>query len=62
MAKEGRMREDALPSKTNQALFVREFVKLANEKKNWNYKISLKHLINHGKDKEGAVGGYWGFF
>ena len=28
---EGRMREDVLPSKTNQPIFVREFVKLAEE-------------------------------
>jgi exo-beta-1,3-glucanase (GH17 family) len=35
---EGRMREDALPSKINQAIFIREFVKLA-DKNSWDYNI-----------------------
>jgi exo-beta-1,3-glucanase (GH17 family) len=58
---EGRMREDALPSKTNQALFVREFVKLAEEK-NWNYNIIEAFDQPWKRLSEGAVGGYWGFF
>ena len=58
---EGRMREDALPSKTNQALYVREFVKLANEK-NWNYNIIEAFDQPWKRQSEGAVGGYWGFF
>ena len=58
---EGRMREDALPSKTNQALFVREFVKLAQER-NWNYNIIEAFDQPWKRLSEGAVGGYWGFF
>ena len=58
---EGRMREDALPSKTNQAMFVREFVKLAQEK-NWNYNIIEAFDQPWKRQSEGAVGGYWGFF
>ncbi len=58
---EGRMREDALPSKTNQAIFVREFVKLAQEK-NWNYNIIEAFDQPWKRLSEGAVGGYWGLF
>ena len=32
------MREDAAPSKINQAIYIRDFVKLANEH-NWQYNI-----------------------
>ena len=56
----GRMREDALPSKTNQALYVREFVKLAEEK-HWNYNIEAFDQP-WKRVSEGAVGGYWGLF
>ena len=58
---EGRMREDALPSKTNQAIFVREFVKLAEEK-NWNYNIIEAFDQPWKRESEGAVGGFWGLF
>jgi exo-beta-1,3-glucanase (GH17 family) len=58
---EGRMREDALPSKINQALFVREFVKLAEEK-NWNYNIIEAFDQPWKRLSEGAVGGFWGLF
>ena len=58
---EGRMREDALPSKTNQAIFVREFVKLAEEK-NWNYNIIEAFDQPWKRVSEGAVGGFWGLF
>ncbi|PUE65424.1 glycoside hydrolase family 17 protein [Arcobacter caeni] len=58
---EGRMREDALPSKTNQAIFVREFVKLAQEK-NWNYNIIEAFDQPWKRVSEGAVGGFWGLF
>jgi exo-beta-1,3-glucanase (GH17 family) len=58
---EGRMREDALPSKTNQALYVREFVKLAEEK-HWNYNIIEAFDQPWKRVSEGAVGGYWGLF
>ena len=58
---EGRMREDALPSKTNQAIFVREFVKLAEEK-GWNYNIIEAFDQPWKRVSEGAVGGFWGLF
>ncbi len=58
---EGRMREDALPSKTNQAIFVRDFVKLAEEK-NWNYNIIEAFDQPWKRQSEGAVGGFWGLF
>jgi len=58
---EGRMREDAMPSKINQALFVREFVKLAEEK-NWNYNIIEAFDQPWKRTSEGAVGGFWGLF
>lgn len=58
---EGRMREDALPSKINQALYVREFVKLAEENK-WNYNIIEAFDQPWKRVSEGAVGGFWGLF
>lgn len=58
---EGRAREDAIPSKINQALFVREFVKLA-EKEGWNYNIIEAFDQPWKRVSEGAVGGFWGLF
>lgn len=58
---EGRAREDAVPSKINQAKYIREFVKLANEK-NWNYNIIEAFDQPWKRVSEGAVGGYWGLF
>ena len=58
---EGRMREDALPSKINQAKYVRDFVNLANEK-NWNYNIIEAFDQPWKRVSEGAVGGFWGLF
>ena len=58
---EGRMREDAHPSKIYQALFVREFVKLAEEK-NWDYNIIEAFDQPWKRMSEGAVGGFWGLF
>ncbi|MGE0051758.1 MAG: glycosyl hydrolase [Arcobacter sp.] len=58
---EGRMREDALPSKINQAKFVRDFVSLAQEK-NWNYNIIEAFDQPWKRVSEGAVGGFWGLF
>jgi exo-beta-1,3-glucanase (GH17 family) len=58
---EGRMREDALPSKINQAIFVREFVKLA-EREGWNYNIIEAFDQPWKRVSEGAVGGFWGLF
>lgn len=58
---EGRAREDALPSKINQAVFVREFVQLA-EKEGWNYNIIEAFDQPWKRVSEGAVGGFWGLF
>ncbi|CAM4005111.1 glycosyl hydrolase [Arcobacter cloacae] len=58
---EGRSREDAMPSKINQALFVRDFVKLAEEK-NWDYNIIEAVDQPWKRVSEGAVGGFWGLF
>ncbi|WP_294887597.1 glycosyl hydrolase [Sulfurimonas sp. RIFCSPLOWO2_12_36_12] len=58
---EGRMREDAVPSKINQAVFVREFVKLA-EKEGWKYNIIEAFDQPWKRVSEGAVGGFWGLF
>ncbi|WP_309500241.1 glycosyl hydrolase [Sulfurovum sp.] len=58
---EGRMREDALPSKINQAIFIREFVKLA-EQKRWNYNVIEAFDQPWKRASEGAVGGAWGMF
>ncbi len=58
---EGRMREDAIPSKINQAVFVREFVKLA-EKEGWKYNIIEAFDQPWKRVSEGAVGGFWGLF
>lgn len=58
---EGRAREDAHPSKINQALFLREFVKLA-EQKQWNYNIIEAFDQPWKRVNEGAVGGFWGIF
>src|SRR3970282_1423440 len=58
---EGRMREDALPSKINQAIFIREFVKLA-EQKRWSYNVIEACDQPWKRASEGAVGGAWGLF
>ncbi len=58
---EGRAREDAIPSKINQALFVREFVALA-QKNGWNYNIIEAFDQPWKRVSEGAVGGFWGLF
>ena len=58
---EGRMREDALPSKINQAKFIRDFVHLAEEN-NWSYNIIEAFDQSWKRNNEGAVGGFWGLF
>jgi len=58
---EGRMREDAFPSKINQAIFIRKFVKLA-EQKGWKYNIIEAFDQPWKRVNEGAVGGAWGLF
>lgn len=58
---EGRMREGALPSKIDQALFIREFVKEAT-KNGWDYNIIEAIDQPWKRVSEGGVGGYWGLF
>ncbi|MCX6076176.1 MAG: glycosyl hydrolase [Campylobacterales bacterium] len=58
---EGRMREDALPSKVNQAIYIRGFVKLAEENE-WSYNIIEAFDQPWKRMSEGAVGGFWGLF
>lgn len=58
---EGRMREAALPSRENQARFMRGFVALA-EKEDWQYNLIEAFDQPWKRIKEGAVGGYWGLY
>jgi exo-beta-1,3-glucanase (GH17 family) len=58
---EGRQRETAVPSRVNQARFVRGFVRMA-EAKGWRYNLIEAFDQPWKRDKEGAVGGYWGLF
>ena len=58
---EGRPRETALPSRVNQALFIRGFVQLA-EQKGWHYNLIEAFDQPWKRESEGAVGGYWGIF
>ncbi len=58
---EGRMRESALPSRENQARFMRGFLALA-EKENWQYNLIEAFDQPWKRIKEGAVGGYWGLY
>lgn len=58
---EGRAREDAVASKINQAKYVRDFVKLANDN-SWQYNIIEAFDQPWKRVSEGAVGGYWGLF
>lgn len=58
---EGRQRETALPSRVNEALFIRGFVKMAEEN-GWHYNLIEAFDQPWKRDSEGAVGGYWGLF
>jgi exo-beta-1,3-glucanase (GH17 family) len=58
---EGRQRETAVPSRVNQALFVRGFARMAHEQ-GWRYNLIEAFDQPWKRDKEGAVGGYWGLF
>jgi exo-beta-1,3-glucanase (GH17 family) len=57
----GRMREGALPSAQNQAIFTRSFVELA-QKEGWKYNFIEAFDQPWKRVSEGAVGGYWGLF
>jgi exo-beta-1,3-glucanase (GH17 family) len=58
---EGRMRESALPSRTNQARVVSEILDLARRE---NFRVSLFEAYDElwKQEIEGTVGGYWGLF
>ena len=57
----GRMRGEALPSRVNQAQFVRELLELA---KSENMDLNLIEAFDQPwkRVNEGTVGGYWGLF
>lgn len=58
---EGRMREGALPSRTNQARVVSEILQLAKAE---NFRVNLIEAYDQPwkRQLEGTVGGYWGLF
>ncbi|MDP3814135.1 beta (1-6) glucans synthase [Pseudomonas sp.] len=58
---EGRQRETALPSRVNQAKFIRGFVAMA-EQNGWRYNLIEAFDQPWKRISEGAVGGYWGLF
>jgi exo-beta-1,3-glucanase (GH17 family) len=55
----GRMRDSALPSRTNQARVVSEILDLAKRE---NFRVNLIEAYDQPwkRDLEGTVGGYWG--
>ena len=55
----GRMRESALPSRTNQARVVSEILTLAKQE---NFRVNLIEAYDQPwkRELEGTVGGYWG--
>lgn len=58
---EGRQRETALPSRINEARFIRGFVAIA-EQNGWRYNLIEAYDQPWKRVSEGAVGGYWGLF
>ncbi|MGX5219993.1 glycoside hydrolase family 17 protein [Pseudomonas segetis] len=58
---EGRQRETALPSRVNQARFMRGFVTMAEEN-GWRYNLIEAFDQPWKRTSEGAVGGYWGLY
>jgi len=58
---EGRQRETALPSRVNEARFIRGFVAMA-EQNGWHYNLIEAFDQPWKRAAEGAVGGYWGLF
>ncbi|WP_062390328.1 glycoside hydrolase family 17 protein [Pseudomonas abietaniphila] len=58
---EGRQRETALPSRVNEAKFIRGFVAMA-EQNGWHYNLIEAFDQPWKREAEGAVGGYWGLF
>ncbi|HKS13881.1 MAG TPA: beta (1-6) glucans synthase [Pseudomonas sp.] len=58
---EGRQRETALPSRVNEAKFIRGFVAMA-EQHGWHYNLIEAFDQPWKRASEGAVGGYWGLY
>ncbi|WP_288439617.1 beta (1-6) glucans synthase [uncultured Pseudomonas sp.] len=58
---EGRQRETAVPSRVNEARFIRGFVNMA-EANGWHYNLIEAFDQPWKRASEGAVGGYWGLF
>lgn len=58
---EGRQRQSALPSRVNQATFVRGFVAQA-EQNGWRYNLIEAFDQPWKRISEGAAGGYWGLY
>ncbi len=58
---EGRQRETALPSRANEARFIRGFVAMAEEN-GWRYNLIEAFDQPWKRASEGAVGGYWGLY
>jgi exo-beta-1,3-glucanase (GH17 family) len=58
---QGRMRDGALPSRTNQARVVSEILELAKRE---NFRVNLIEAYDQPwkRQLEGTVGGYWGLF
>src|SRR6478736_3571854 len=58
---EGRMRDAALPSRTNQARVVPEILDMARRE---NFRVNLIEAYDQPwkRQLEGTVGGYWGLF
>src|SRR5689334_2503324 len=58
---QGRMREGALPSRTNQARVVSEILQMA---KTENFRVNLIEAYDQPwkRQLEGTVGGFWGLF
>ncbi|MBA6062676.1 glycoside hydrolase family 17 protein [Pseudomonas juntendi] len=58
---EGRQRETAVPSRVNEARFIRGFVSMA-EANGWHYNLIEAFDQPWKRANEGAVGGYWGLY
>ncbi|ATP52880.1 beta (1-6) glucans synthase [Pseudomonas putida] len=58
---EGRQRETAVPSRANEARFIRGFVAMA-ESNGWRYNLIEAFDQPWKRASEGAVGGYWGLY
>ncbi|TDJ74481.1 beta (1-6) glucans synthase [Pseudomonas putida] len=58
---EGRQRETAVPSRVNEARFIRGFVAMA-EANGWDYNLIEAFDQPWKRANEGAVGGYWGLY